>query len=405
MDDNIARQHDELEALKAIYPDEFTEINAGEYQISMTGSSSFALRFVLPASYPSNNPPYAGIHCESLHQPLLVTDQRLQEEILRIWEGNGEVFFELISWLTEQEQEVQYRHTNIGGQKPGHGWEHGMGQMQEHEQQRLDLLISADCQNSIVASLQDAGYEKHGICFIHDHEPRCEVELLESDLDAGSKFLVTVTAAGLGGDEIANFVAMELAADRPLEFGAQLLEGVSSMLHMSGAQAVTAESDSSGATGGLDTGADELLARALEKLPSVEEIRAHPRWVDSELSIQRHRQLHIYTWGDALMKKTALKSRSSQFDVNAKPLNGRGGGADTKHNALQDKRIVLNVAASLADARGMQLLVQTLRKIEEEDLHTMSVFCTKGRHRSVSLAVLLQHGFYPNAIVEHLTIR
>merc|ERR1711935_491123 len=113
----------------------------------------------------------------------------------------------------------------------------------------------------------------------------------------------------------------------------------------------------------------------------------------------------IYTWGDALMKKTALKARRSQFDVNAKPLNGRGGGADTKQNALQDHRIVANVAGSLADARGMQLLVQTLRKIEEEDLSTISTFCTKGRHRSVSLALLLKHGFYPHATIEHLTIK
>ena len=297
------------------------------------------------------------------------------------------MLFELIGWLTEQS------HDRVETQ---------IAQQQEQEQK--GRLASADCQKSIVASLQEVGYEKHGMCFIHGKEPRCEVELFDlAELEARSEIFVTVTAAGLGEEELANFVAMELAANRPAEFCAQLLEGVKNMLHMSGVEA-NAETVSGGTT--TTTGnADDLLTRTLEKLPSVEEIRSHPRWLDHKLRINRDRQLHIYTWGDALMKKTALKSRHSQFDVNAKPLNGRGGGADTKQNTLQDQRIMLNVAASLADARGMQLLVQTLRKIEADDLQTISFFCTKGRHRSVSLAVLLQQAFYPNAKVEHLTIR
>ncbi len=32
-------------------------------------------------------------------------------------------------------------------------------------------------------------------------------------------------------------------------------------------------------------------------------------------------------------------------DVNAKPLNGRGGGANTRYNALQDRRIMRNVVS------------------------------------------------------------
>ena len=32
-------------------------------------------------------------------------------------------------------------------------------------------------------------------------------------------------------------------------------------------------------------------------------------------------------------------------DVNAKPLNGRGGGANTRYNALQDTRIMRNVVS------------------------------------------------------------
>ena len=390
MDDDLERQQDELEALQAMYPDEFTEPSAGDYRVTLCG---VALRFVLPVHYPSQTPPCVGLtHSILDRQPPLVTEKRLTEQTQQIWEeGGGEVLLELLGWLTEQSQiRAEAQSAQQEQQEQLH-----------REQEWQGRLVPADNQKSIVASLQEVGYETHGMCFLHHKQPRCEVELYE--LEARSDVLITVTAAGLGEEELANFVAMELAADRPEEFGAQLLEGVTNMLHMSGTEA-DAEHVSVGTTT-TTSNANDLLTRALEKLPSVDEIRSHPRWIDDELDIKRDRQLHIYTWGDALIKKTALKSRHSQFDINAKPLNGRGGGADTKQNALQDQRILLNVAASLADARGMQLLVQTLRKIEAEDLRTISVFCTKGRHRSVSLAVLLQQAFYPNAKVEHLTIR
>jgi len=405
MDDNLERQQDELEALRAMYPDEFTETSSGDYRVTISSNDLrddsdgvVSLRFVLPVDYPSHTPPRVWLVCDDSSfdrqsQPL-VTEKRLTKQTQRMWEegGRGEVLFELIGWLTEQ---IQNRaETQVAQQ-----------QQRKQEEEQKGRVASADCTKSIIASLQEVGYETHGMCFIHEQEPRCEVELFE--LEATSEILVTVTAAGLGEEELANFVAMELAADRPDEFGAQLLEGVRNMLYLSG---VEADADVDHGSGGGTTtttrnNADDFLARAIEKLPSVEEIRSHPRWLDHQLHINRNRQLHIYTWGDALMKKTALKTRNSQFDINAKPLNGRGGGADTKQNALQDQRIVLNVAASLADARGMQLLVHTLRKIEAEDLRTISVFCTKGRHRSVSMAVLLQQAFYPNAKVEHLTIR
>jgi hypothetical protein len=45
---------------------------------------------------------------------------------------------------------------------------------------------------------------------------------------------------------------------------------------------------------------------------------------------------------------------------------------------------MLNVASCLSGER-LPMLRSIIRKIEEEDLHCVSVFCTKGRHRSVSL--------------------
>ena len=93
-----------------------------------------------------------------------------------------------------------------------------------------------------------------------------------------------------------------------------------------------------------------------------------------------------------------------QFNINAKPLTGYGGGANIRKNALQDRRIMLNVAASMSEGHGLRLLANAVRKIEQEDLKCISVFCAKGRHRSVSLATLLKLIYYPRATVTHLTI-
>ena len=58
--------------------------------------------------------------------------------------------------------------------------------------------------------------------------------------------------------------------------------------------------------------------------------------VITTVSMTVHCVQTIFTWGDALMTQHELQQLGSQLDVNAKPLEGRGGGADTHFNALQD---------------------------------------------------------------------
>ena len=123
------------------------------------------------------------------------------------------------------------------------------------------------------------------------------------------------------------------------------------------------------------------------------------------LGADEDRELTIYTWGDALSTKAALKQLGSQLDVNAKPLNGRGGGANTRYNALQDTRIMRNVVSSMCEGTGALVLKRTVRAVEAGDMHIISVFCTKGRHRSVSMAEALRARYYPKAEVKHLTIK
>ena len=67
------------------------------------------------------------------------------------------------------------------------------------------------------------------------------------------------------------------------------------------------------------------------------------------LGATEERALTIYTWGDKVVSQHALEHECDcHRHFNAKPLNGRGGGADLKRNATQDARIVRNVCASMA---------------------------------------------------------
>ena len=74
-------------------------------------------------------------------------------------------------------------------------------------------------------------------------------------------------------------------------------------------------------------------------------------------------------------------------------------------NATQDPRIVRNVVASLEDALGRRWLAGVLRATEEANARCISVFCSQGRHRSVSVAMVLAARYYPKAQLVHLTIR
>ena len=120
--------------------------------------------------------------------------------------------------------------------------------------------------------------------------------------------------------------------------------------------------------------------------------------------IDETRELTLLTWGTDCLSRSSPKLCNAQFHVNAKLLNGRGGGADLSHNALDEPRVMLNVAQALAAGRGLVLLRGLVKKIEEGELKVISVYCSKGRHRSVSLAVLLSMVYYTSSTVRHLTL-
>lgn len=249
------------------------------------------------------------------------------------------------------------------------------------------VLLTAAQETALVASLETARFDGYGQGLWVHSASGCTVEVRQGRV---------VCSSPKWQEDVTLWVELELASAPGCDrFGAALLEYVDNLLHFAGEEAepdADAPMDASS-----QVARDEVdVDTGKRKLPTAE---------DLGVEVNHERELVIYTWGDKLKTKAALQHLGSQWDINAKPLDGRGGGADTKLNALQDRRIMRNIASSMSEGRGRVLLSQALRKIEAEGLHCISVFCSKGRHRSVSMAELLRAGYYPAAQVVHLTIK
>merc|ERR1712039_1104815 len=131
-----------------------------------------------------------------------------------------------------------------------------------------------------------------------------------------------------------------------------------------------------------------------------------------DLETTRYRKVHIYTWGCDNGKTQAgvqMLPGKPKVHLDARSLNGRGGGADLSCDATQEPQIVRNVITSMKEGRGREWLVAAVRRIEcgsdgrSGSQACISVYCSKGRHRSVGAALILQALVYPNATFEHLT--
>lgn len=119
-----------------------------------------------------------------------------------------------------------------------------------------------------------------------------------------------------------------------------------------------------------------------------------------ELGVDRNRPLLIYTWGKALRKS---EPSDSQFNFNACILNGRGGGVDLRTMNGTWEEVQNNVASCSKFPRWLEMACNKIEK-STPALHTISINCTKGRHRSVAAAEIMKRFYYPNAVLRHLTI-
>eukprot|EP00750_Incisomonas_marina_P021788 INCI470.1.p1 GENE.INCI470.1~~INCI470.1.p1 ORF type:complete len:721 (-),score=131.06 INCI470.1:63-2225(-) len=189
-------------------------------------------------------------------------------------------------------------------------------------------------------------------CFVQRQPPFCVVELCVDNhhapiSDSPNKTYdvakcVSASVTGLTEADMALIVSLDLTSSIEKDqsspgsgFAKTFLESVSKALfHASEAcDSVQAEEDVSSGGGEVD-----FSDRCRSKLPQGAELAKGIWGEDSGRSINAQRQLRIMTWGDRLMKAGAVNARGSQWNINAKPLNGRGGGANVHRNALQARQ-------------------------------------------------------------------
>lgn len=180
---------------------------------------------------------------------------------------------------------------------------------------------------------------------------------------------------GIDTDEVNDFAKLQLDAD-PSCFGARLVEWTTAQR--------------SEEPGFVDGAEEEDPGNFLDYLPK-----------PSDLGVVEDRPLTIITWGKALMKNAPA---DSQFNFNAGILNGRGGGADLRTMNGLSAEVQANVASCSLFPRWLEMLIN---KVEQSSpaIHTISINCTKGRHRSVAAAEILKKYYYKQAVVQHRTIR
>ena len=276
------------------------------------------------------------------------------------------------------------------------------------QQAALDAAIADDVsppavdrQSSLTsaagASLLRAGFERSGWAWKHEATGTLVIEsvdggvpevyneaLQQSDIDERVSLTATMSFHADGGWDA--------------DFGERLLRWIEDAIVLDAAAGPVAGHAAAFAAADARKADDEDARKVdvgLSRLPEPVKLGAT---VDRELT--------IYTWGDKVVSQMHLEHETGcTRHFNAKPLNGRGGGADLKLNATQDPRIVRNVASSMADGEGLLWLKRVVGAIEREDASSVSVFCSQGRHRSVSSALILKNKYYPKADIVTIKMR
>ncbi len=211
-------------------------------------------------------------------------------------------------------------------------------------------------------SLFGSGFKRCGKCYIH-----YKTGIAISNLDP-----LEISVGGIDPTEIAEFIQ---TVNISSSFGHQLIEWVE-----------TKQKEDTEEAPGFIQDSDENIGRLDVK------------YLHNLVSGDPNRQLTIYTWGKRFKKR---KPEESQKNFNASVLNGRAPGINLKTmNGTYDELQYVVSRCSTFDS----WITMCVQKIEEDNLHTISINCAKGRHRSVAAAEILKKVYYPSAKISHLTI-
>lgn len=347
---DLALREEESVALQAIYDTDFVTLDDSEWQILLPDVGA-SLGVKLPAGYPSAEAP---IPCLEFTGSRADTEL-LKEELRNLWQpGEGCMFqwVEHVKFFIDGLQAAAEAGPDTGEPVP------------EPLVESRAVPVSADVATQVGKALVSAGFlDCSGGVFTHS-DRGVTVEILASQL--------TITVDGIDAEDLMDWATIQIDADAG-RFGVRLLDWV--------------QAQRSPEPGFLDGDDDDFEAPGLECLPS-----------PSSLAVKTDRTLHIYTWGKALRK---APPPDSQFNFNAGVLNGRGGGADLRTMNGLSEEVQNNILSCGLFPRWIEMVIS---KIEGAGLHTVSINCTKGRHRSVAAAELLRKVYYPGATMKHLTI-
>mmetsp|Transcript_34846 Transcript_34846/g.75748 ORF Transcript_34846/g.75748 Transcript_34846/m.75748 type:complete len:481 (+) Transcript_34846:160-1602(+) len=262
-----------------------------------------------------------------------------------------------------------------GGVAQGVGLDKGKSQDSHAPHQgivKCTLSVLAPIAEIVRSSLVAANFtDCHGNTYVH---ARCQLTV-----EVGQALHIYI--AGIDADDVAEWARLQLE-HAPATFGARILEWVTAQRSVVPGFIDTAASASGEAMKQLGA-----TGTGFELLPSAHDLR-----------VDTSRVLHIYTWGRALREGPPS---DSQWNFNASVLNGRGGAANLRFDNGLSEVVQRNVASCGIFPTWLRFVTS---RIESSAFKTVSINCTKGRHRSVAAAEILRKRYYPRATVEHMTI-
>jgi RNase adaptor protein for sRNA GlmZ degradation len=110
------------------------------------------------------------------------------------------------------------------------------------------------------------------------------------------------------------------------------------------------------------------------------------------------RKLYIYSYGKRHRKKPPT---DCQCTFNACILNSNRAGLDLKKMTGLDRDIQKRVETCSYFDTFMEMLIT---KIEKDNLHTIAIYCSAGKHRSVSCCEILKNRIYPKSTIYHMEL-
>lgn len=362
----MAAFEEEREALDSIYGSAFEEHPDSRdflplWRINLADHGATVV-IKLVQGYPETQPEL-GLEFNSWPPDGDAFVKRMQEEVRPLWEKGEGCAYQWTEHVREELADEPFGDSaRVAALTPGES----ASEMPATEAiagtgtAKIDAATAA----AVEPALLSAGFSAYGPGLFSHASRGVTVEVGEN--------VVSVTVDGIDAEDLSDWTSLQLETDAT-SFGERLIEWTTAQR--------------SAEPGFLDDGDAEASSGAIDFLPSPE-----------ELAVTKDRDLLIFTWGKALRKSAPA---DSQCNFNAGILNGRGGGADIRtQNGLTDV-VQNNVASCGLFPRWISMVCA---KVEFSNLNTISINCTKGRHRSVAAAEILRRVYYPEATVKHLTI-